>query len=118
MKATTVFARGIIHDSVPLAADHARAWKDINDEDGLRTWTVPEVVGYKPLDELPPDCQANVGLNADDIRGFAVQLSDCASTWNVCLSVKYVPDHTHLLPHVAYLDQFAPAATRSAWTTR
>ena len=87
-KATGVQARGILHDIVPIAADHARAWKDINDEDGLRTWTVPDVVGYKPLDELPPDCQANVGLNADDIRGFAVQLSDCASTWNVCLSVK------------------------------
>ena len=88
LKATAVLARGIIHNSVPLAADHARVWKDIKDEDGLRTWTVPDVIGYKPLDELPPDCQANVGLNAEDIRAFAVELGDCSSTWNVCLAVK------------------------------
>lgn len=74
----------------PLAADHASAWGDANldDDSRLQTWQVPDVVGYQPLNSLPLDCQANVGTNADVIQGFAVQLSDCESTWNVCVSVK------------------------------
>ena len=77
----------------PLAAEHVSAWGDIDldNDDRLQTWQVPDVVGYRPLDSLPLDCQANVGTNADDIRSFAVQFSDCDSTWNVCMSVKSVP---------------------------
>lgn len=74
----------------PLAAEHASAWADLDldNDDRLQTWQVPDVVGYQPLDSLPLDCQANVGTNADIIRGFAVQFSDCDSTWDVCMSVK------------------------------
>lgn len=74
----------------PLAAEYASAWGDLDldNDDRLQTWQVPDVVGYQPLHSLPLDCQANVGTNADVIQGFAVQFSDCESTWNVCMSVK------------------------------
>lgn len=73
-----------------LATEHVPAWGDVNlgDDDRIKTWQVPDVIGYQPLDTLPLDCQANVGKNAYDIRAFAVQFSDCDSTWNVCMSVK------------------------------